>query len=89
MLGGVTDINTAKGVARKLYMQYCNGGSMERIAMERMLVDTYKVMVFINRHRIRYTSPPPMTLTCTIRYLITTEMAGLQSKIFSNWLLSI
>ena len=43
--GGVTDINTAKAVARKLYMQYCNGGQMERMAMERMLVDTYKVMV--------------------------------------------
>lgn len=43
--GGVTDINTAKLVARKLYMQYCNGSLMERSAMERMLVDTYKIMV--------------------------------------------
>ena len=43
--GGVTDINTAKTIARKLYMQYCNGSQMQRLAMERMLVDTYKVMV--------------------------------------------
>ena len=46
MLGGVTDINTAKMIARKLYMQYSNGAQMERMAMERMLVDTYKVMVW-------------------------------------------
>lgn len=26
--GGVTDIPTAKAVARKLYMQYCNSGQM-------------------------------------------------------------
>lgn len=45
MQGGVTDLATAKSVARKLYMQYCNGGQMERLAMERMLVDTYRVMV--------------------------------------------
>jgi hypothetical protein len=31
--GGVTDVNTAKQVARKLYMQYCNGSQMERQAM--------------------------------------------------------
>ena len=30
--GGVTDINTAKSVARKLYIQYCNGSQMERMA---------------------------------------------------------
>lgn len=45
--GGVTDISTAKSVARKLYMQYCNGGQMERLAMERMLIDTYRIMVII------------------------------------------
>ncbi len=43
--GGVTDINTAKVVARRLYMQYCNSSQMERNSMERMLVDTYKIMV--------------------------------------------
>jgi hypothetical protein len=43
--GGVTDINTAKSVARKLYIQYCNGSQMERMATERMLVDTYRMMV--------------------------------------------
>lgn len=42
---GVTDINTAKMVARKLYMQYCNSSQMERTSMEKMLVDTYKIMV--------------------------------------------
>lgn len=43
--GGVTDLNTAKYIAKRLYMQYCNGSTMERNAMERMLVDTYKIMV--------------------------------------------
>lgn len=43
--GGVTDINTAKLVARRLYMQYCSSSQMERNSMERMLVDTYKIMV--------------------------------------------
>lgn len=30
--GGVTDINTAKSVARKLYLQYCNDSQMKRLA---------------------------------------------------------
>ena len=54
--GGVTDINTAKAIARKLYMQYCNGGQMEKMAMERMLVDTYRVMVLPLSFRTRLTS---------------------------------
>ena len=56
--GGVTDINTAKAVARKLYMQFCSGGQMERLAMERMLVDTYKVMVRKKAFRTSSTSLP-------------------------------
>lgn len=47
MQGGVTDLATAKAVARKLYMQYTSGSSMERQGMERMLVDTYKIMVWV------------------------------------------
>jgi hypothetical protein len=43
--GGVTDLNTAKAVARKLYLSYTNGSQMERQSMEKMLVDTYKIMV--------------------------------------------
>jgi len=43
--GGVTDINTAKSVARKLYIHYCNASQMERNATERMLIDTYRMMV--------------------------------------------
>ena len=43
--GGVTDIATAKLVARRLYSQYCSSGQMERASMERMLVDTYRIMV--------------------------------------------
>jgi hypothetical protein len=43
--GGVTDISTAKQVAKRLYMQYSGGSQMERSSMERMLVDTYKIMV--------------------------------------------
>jgi hypothetical protein len=43
--GGVTDINTAKAVARKLYFQYTNGNQLERQSMEKMLIDTYKIMV--------------------------------------------
>lgn len=55
--GGVTDINTAKQVARRLYSQYCTGSQMERTAMERMLVDTYKSMVLPSLSRIRITNP--------------------------------
>ena len=45
MPGGVTDLATAKSIARKLYMQYCNGSQMDTRNSERMLVDTYKIMV--------------------------------------------
>lgn len=55
--GGVTDINTAKSVARKLYIQYCNGGQMERLAMERMLIDTYRIMVLFKQFRTNSISP--------------------------------
>ena len=65
--GGVTDINTAKAVARKLYMQYCNGGQMEKLAMERMLVDTYKVMVPLNSFRTKLINPQRTTSTYTTR----------------------
>lgn len=51
--GGVTDLNTAKHVAKRLYMQYCNGSSMERNSMERMLVDTYKIMVRATIYRTK------------------------------------
>lgn len=66
--GGVTDINTAKAVARKLYMQYCNGGQMEKMAMERMLVDTYKVMVNMSKCRTKLTNRRPMMSTCITKY---------------------
>lgn len=46
--GGITDINTAKGIAKKLFQTYAQGDSLERKAMERMLVDTYKVMVAVS-----------------------------------------
>lgn len=61
--GGVTDINTAKSVARKLYMQYCNSGQMERLAMERMLIDTYRIMVPPPLLRTNSTSPLAKTST--------------------------
>jgi|JI6StandDraft_1071083.scaffolds.fasta_scaffold02939_10 hypothetical protein len=31
--GGITDINTAKGIARKLFQTYSQGEAMERKAM--------------------------------------------------------
>ena len=72
--GGVTDINTAKTIARKLYMQYCNGGQMERMAMERMLVDTYRVMVRSSLFRTKLISPLPTILISTIRSWTSIEM---------------
>jgi hypothetical protein len=42
--GGVTDLATAKGIARKLYASYGLGGSFERGAMEKMMIDTYKIL---------------------------------------------
>ncbi len=43
--GGITDINTAKAIAKKLFQTYSHGDIMDRKAMEKMLIDTYKVMV--------------------------------------------
>lgn len=43
--GGVTDLATAKGIARKLFASYSGGGNFDRGAMERMMVDTYKILV--------------------------------------------
>ena len=43
--GGVTDVNTARSVAKKLYANYSNGSSIEKHALEKMLIDTYKIMV--------------------------------------------
>ena len=45
MQGGVTDMNTAKSVARKLFVSYSNGSELEKESLERMLMDTYKIMV--------------------------------------------
>jgi len=45
--GGITDINTAKGIARRLFATYSQSEAMERKSMERMLVDTYKIMVWV------------------------------------------
>lgn len=42
--GGVTDLGTAKGIARKLFASYAMGGSFDRNAMEKMMVDTYKIL---------------------------------------------
>ena len=80
MIGGVTDVNTAKMIARKLYMQYSTGGQMERMAMERMLVDTYKIMVRMEPSRIRAISPPRRTSTSTPIYSISTRMGGSVSR---------
>lgn len=46
--GGVTDLGTAKAIARKLYASYTMGGNLERNAMEKMMIDTYKILVTIN-----------------------------------------
>lgn len=43
--GGITDIHTAKSVARRLFQTYAQGESLDKKAMERMLVDTYRLMV--------------------------------------------
>lgn len=42
---GVTDLATAKAVARKLYASYTMGGNLEKGAMEKMMIDTYKILV--------------------------------------------
>ena len=82
---GVTDLNTAKHVAKRLYLQYCNGSSMERNAMELMLVDTYKIMVteFISRTKI--INQLHKISIFIIIYWILMVMAGSASMIFNPW----
>ena len=87
--GGVTDINSAKAVARKLYMQYCNGGQMERMSMERMLVDTYKVMVNAYSFRIKPINLPATTSISTIKYSTSIVMEESPLMILKLWLSNI
>ena len=87
--GGVTDINTAKAIARKLFMQYNRGNQMERMGMENMLVDTYKVMVHVLSFRTKLFNLPLTMLTSTIRFSILTEMEELQSRISRHLLSNI
>ena len=42
--GGVTDLATAKGIARKLYASYGMGGNLDKGAMEKMMIDTYRIL---------------------------------------------
>ena len=44
---GVTDMGTAKSIARKLFATYTYGGQeyIDKSSMERMMVDTYKILV--------------------------------------------
>lgn len=42
--GGVTDLATAKGIARKLHASYGMGGNFDKSAMERMMMDTYRIL---------------------------------------------
>jgi hypothetical protein len=86
--GGVTDINTAKTIARKLYMQYCNGGQMEKMAMERMLVDTYRVMVPTFIFRTKHINLPRMISISTTKFLTSIEMVELLLMISRLWLLN-
>lgn len=82
--GGVTDINTAKSVARKLYMQYCNGGQMERLAMERMLIDTYRIMVTSQTFRTNSISLLVKTLisiTTSLTSIVTVESPSMIFKL--------
>ncbi len=85
----MTDINTAKAVARKLYMQYCNGGQMERLAIERMLVDTYKIMVRLAPYRTNIISRPITILISITRFSTSIRMAESPLMTFRHWLLSI
>jgi hypothetical protein len=41
---GVTDINTAKQIAKKLYGSYMARDKVDK-GMENMMIDTYKIMV--------------------------------------------
>lgn len=87
--GGVTDINTAKAIARKLFMQYNRGNQMERMGMENMLVDTYKVMVHVLSFRTKLFNLPLTMSISTIRSLILTEMEELLFRISRHLLSSI
>ena len=42
---GVTDMGTAKSIARKLFANYSYGGHLDKSAMEKMMIDTYKILV--------------------------------------------
>ncbi len=59
---GVTDLATAKAIARKLYASYTMGGNLEKSAMEKMMIDTYKILV-INIWELRINNTDPRTKT--------------------------
>lgn len=46
---GVTDMGTAKSIARKLFANYSYGTQeyIDKSSMEKMMIDTYKLLVFL------------------------------------------
>lgn len=44
---GVTDMGTAKSIARKLFATYSYGSQVDKNSMEKMMVDTYKILVTV------------------------------------------
>lgn len=73
---GVTDLATAKAIARKLYASYTMGGNLEKSAMEKMMIDTYKILVInICKLRINSTGPPIRMLGSMGIFWILMEMA--------------
>ena len=84
--GGVTDILTAKQVAKRLYMQYSTGSQMERSSMERMLVDTYKIMVRWDLLRIKTINLILKTLHFILIFSISTLMVESALRTLKLWL---
>ena len=66
---GVTDMGTAKSIARKLFANYTYGGQeyIDKSSMEKMMIDTYKLLVFLKKCRIKIIAQLPKTWEFIIR----------------------
>lgn len=86
---GVTDMGTAKGIARKLFASYANGQQVEKSAMEKMMIDTYKILVPNRLPRTKITGQHPKMSTSMPMFLTSMGIAESLLKIFKRLRLNI
>lgn len=67
-------MGTAKSIARKLFSSYTYGGQVDKSAMEKMMVDTYKILVFLQLLRTRNIGQLPRILGSIVMCLISMGM---------------